>query len=73
MIVLVLVGLLVLVLGACACVWWTARGDAPRWARVASAATLATGTVADALTSKNRKSSSGNPVSDSGGDSGPDS
>ncbi|MDX2678399.1 hypothetical protein PV333_18865 [Streptomyces sp. NY05-11A] len=73
MIVLVLVGVLVLVLGGCACVWWTARGDAPRWARVASAATLAMGTVAGALTSKNRKSSSRNAISDSGGDSGSDS
>jgi hypothetical protein len=71
--VLVLVGVLVLVLGGCACVWWTARGDAPRWARVVSAATLAMGTVASALTSKNRKSSSGDTVSDSGGGSGSDS
>ncbi|MEH0469950.1 hypothetical protein ACN6K4_004973 [Streptomyces hayashii] len=43
MIVLLLAGVLVLVLGGCACVWRAARGDAPRPVRAAAAATLAAG------------------------------
>lgn len=43
MIVLLLTGVLVLVLGGCACVWRAARADAPRWVRAGSAATLAAG------------------------------
>ncbi|MFE6825589.1 hypothetical protein [Streptomyces sp. NPDC057690] len=42
MIVLALTGLLVLVLGGCACVWWAARGG-PRWARAVAVVTLAAG------------------------------
>ncbi|TQJ52765.1 hypothetical protein OHU34_29105 [Streptomyces sp. NBC_00080] len=42
MIVLALAGLLVLVLGGCACVWWAARGG-PRWARAVAVVTLAAG------------------------------
>ncbi|QJT01444.1 hypothetical protein G9272_14875 [Streptomyces asoensis] len=42
MIVPVLTGILVLVLGGCACVWWAARGG-PRWARAVAVVTLAAG------------------------------
>ncbi|WP_327182836.1 hypothetical protein [Streptomyces sp. NBC_01334] len=42
MIVLALTGILVLVLGGCACVWWAARGG-PRWARAVAVVTLAAG------------------------------
>ncbi|NYV77156.1 hypothetical protein [Streptomyces sp. UH6] len=40
MFVLVLGGLLLLVLGGCGCVYWAARGDAPRWARGVARVTL---------------------------------
>ncbi|MDH6227809.1 MULTISPECIES: hypothetical protein [Streptomyces] len=40
MVVLVLGVLVVLVVGGCACVYWEARGDAPRWARGVARATL---------------------------------
>ncbi|WRZ49819.1 hypothetical protein OG622_23995 [Streptomyces sp. NBC_01314] len=33
MLVLILSVVLLLAIGGCACVYWTARGDAPRWAR----------------------------------------
>ena len=39
MIVAVLLGVLVLVIGGCACVFWAERGG-PRWARVVATATL---------------------------------
>ncbi|MFF3978184.1 hypothetical protein [Streptomyces sp. NPDC001828] len=42
MIGLVLVGVLVLVVGGCACVVWAERGG-PRWARGVAAVTLAAG------------------------------
>ncbi|MFE7839356.1 hypothetical protein ACFU53_25885 [Streptomyces sp. NPDC057474] len=31
--VLILSALVLLVIGGCVCVYWTARGDAPGWAR----------------------------------------
>jgi uncharacterized protein YceK len=40
MLVLVLSLVVLAVLGGCACVYWTARGDAARWARVVSRVTL---------------------------------
>ncbi|MGW0604953.1 hypothetical protein [Streptomyces sp. NPDC002644] len=40
MIVLVLGVVVLLVVGGCACVYWAARGDAPRWARGVARATL---------------------------------
>ncbi|MFD9429821.1 hypothetical protein [Streptomyces sp. NPDC060002] len=42
MIVLALTGILVFVLGGCACVWWAARGG-PRWTRAVAVVTLAAG------------------------------
>jgi hypothetical protein len=40
MFVLILLVVLLLVIGGCACVYWDARGDAPRWARGVAKATL---------------------------------
>ncbi|MFG2757918.1 hypothetical protein [Streptomyces wuyuanensis] len=37
---LIVAGILVFVVGGCACVFWAARGG-PRWARVVAAVTLA--------------------------------
>ncbi|MET8113621.1 hypothetical protein [Streptomyces prasinus] len=53
MIVLVLLGLLALVAGGCACVVWAQRGG-PRWARVVAAATLGAGELLRA-SGKNRR------------------
>ncbi|WP_327314761.1 hypothetical protein [Streptomyces sp. NBC_01235] len=56
MIVLVLVGILVLVLGGCACVWWAARGDAPRWARAVSVVTLTASELLRQADTRSRRS-----------------
>lgn len=51
MIVAVLLGVLVLVIGGCACVFWAERGG-PRWARVVATVTL---TASDLLRSSGKK------------------
>ncbi|MET7649987.1 MULTISPECIES: hypothetical protein [unclassified Streptomyces] len=53
MIVLALTGLLVLVLGGCACVWWAARGG-PRWARAVAVVILAAGELVRAANRTDR-------------------
>ncbi|MFJ4536477.1 hypothetical protein ACIP39_10930 [Streptomyces tibetensis] len=40
MLVLMLSVVVLLVIGGCVCVFWAARGDAPRWARGVAKATL---------------------------------
>ncbi|MFJ3512064.1 hypothetical protein [Streptomyces luteogriseus] len=40
MLVLVLSVVALLLVGGCVCVFWAARGDAPRWARGVARATL---------------------------------
>lgn len=40
MLVLILSVVVLLVIGGCVCVFWTARGDAPRWARGVAKVTL---------------------------------
>ncbi|MEU0599723.1 hypothetical protein ABZ484_15965 [Streptomyces sp. NPDC006393] len=40
MLVLILFVFVLLVIGGCVCVYWSARGDAPRWARGVAKATL---------------------------------
>ncbi|WP_077799519.1 hypothetical protein [Streptomyces sp. JHA26] len=62
MTVLVLTGVLLLVVGGCACVVWAARGG-PRWARGVARATLAAGELARAS-----RRSSGRSNGRSGGD-----
>ncbi|MET9217243.1 hypothetical protein ABZX65_00440 [Streptomyces sp. NPDC003300] len=42
MIALVLIGVLVVVVGGCACVVWASRGG-PRWVRAVASVTLAAG------------------------------
>lgn len=65
MVTLILAGVLVLVVGGCACVFWTARGDAPRWARGVAKVTE----VAGELTrSSSRGSGSRGSGDDGGGD-----
>ncbi|MYS93201.1 MULTISPECIES: hypothetical protein [Streptomyces] len=40
MLVLILSLVVLLVIGGCVCVFWAARGDAPRWARGVAKVTL---------------------------------
>ncbi|MFJ6892521.1 hypothetical protein [Streptomyces hokutonensis] len=55
MIVAVLLGVLVLVIGGCACVFWAERGG-PRWARVVATVTL---TASELVRSADKKRSRG--------------
>ncbi|MBK3567478.1 hypothetical protein [Streptomyces sp. MBT62] len=60
MIIVLLLGILVLVIGGCACVVWAERGG-PRWARVVATVTL---TVSELLRSSDKKRRRGlNPSS----------
>ncbi|SEB95737.1 hypothetical protein [Streptomyces melanosporofaciens] len=67
MTVLVLLGVLVLVIGGCACVVWAERGG-PRWARVVATVTLAAGRLLR-RSEKNRRRSL-TPTSSDGGSGG---
>jgi uncharacterized protein YceK len=58
MIVLVLVGVVLLVVGGCACVVWAERGG-PRWARGVAAVTQAAGELVRKSGRSNRRSGSG--------------
>ncbi|MEU0177683.1 hypothetical protein ABZ178_30700 [Streptomyces massasporeus] len=60
MLVLMLSVVVLLVIGGCVCVFWAARGDAPRWARGVAKATL--------LGSELARSSNRNSPSQNGGD-----
>ncbi|MGR3932968.1 hypothetical protein [Streptomyces sp. BRA346] len=64
MIVLLLVGVLVLVVGGCVCVFWAARGDSPRWVRGVSRVTLAVSEVASAASKRSNRSSGQNSGDD---------
>ncbi|BBJ43595.1 hypothetical protein SSPO_063130 [Streptomyces antimycoticus] len=68
MTVLVLLGVLALVIGGCACVVWAERGG-PRWARAVATVTLAAGELLR-RSQKNRRRSLNSTSSDggSGGD-----
>ncbi|GAB2821042.1 hypothetical protein GCM10027073_60050 [Streptomyces chlorus] len=62
MIALVLLGVLALVGGGCACVVWAERGG-PRWARVVAAVTLGAGELLR-RSEKNRRRGLNRPTSD---------
>ena len=51
MIVVLLLGVLVVLIGGCACVFWAERGG-PRWARVVATVTL---TASELLRSSDKK------------------
>ncbi|MGV9450262.1 hypothetical protein [Streptomyces sp. NPDC003635] len=63
--VLILSVILVLAVGGCVCVVWTARGTAPRWARVWAAVTRGAGELLSVLAKSSGKGSRSN--SGSGG------
>ncbi|MGW0845532.1 hypothetical protein ACWD26_36440 [Streptomyces sp. NPDC002787] len=50
MLVLILSVVVLLAIGGCVCVYWAARGDAPRWARGVAKATLLGGELTKAAT-----------------------
>ncbi|MFI6374094.1 hypothetical protein [Streptomyces sp. NPDC050546] len=59
MLLLILSFVVLLVIGGCVCVFWAARGDAPRWARGVARATLLGGELARSAnrSSRSRQSS----------------
>ncbi|MEU0069501.1 hypothetical protein ABZ027_08140 [Streptomyces sp. NPDC006332] len=61
MLVLILVVVVLLLIGGCVCVFWEARGDAPRWARGVAKATLLGSELARSAsrTSRSRQSDMG--------------
>ncbi|MET7490027.1 hypothetical protein [Streptomyces sp. NPDC005538] len=64
MIVVLLLGVLALLIGGCACVVWAERGG-PRWARVVATITL---TASELLRSSEKKRRRGPNRSDAGDD-----
>ncbi|MET9681802.1 hypothetical protein [Streptomyces coeruleorubidus] len=60
MLVLILLAVVLLLIGGCVCVFWAARGDAPRWARGVAKVTL--------LGSELARSADGSSRSERGGD-----
>ncbi|MFI0815448.1 hypothetical protein ACH4TX_02925 [Streptomyces sp. NPDC021098] len=67
MIVVLLAGVLVLVVGGCVCVFWAARGGAPRWVRGVSRVTLAASSVTRTASKRGNRSSGQNTGDDSDG------
>jgi flagellar basal body-associated protein FliL len=59
MLVLILSVVVLLVIGGCFCVFWAARGDAPRWARGAAKATLLGSELARSASRNSRSQQSG--------------
>ncbi|MBB6418337.1 hypothetical protein [Streptomyces sp. AK010] len=59
MLVLVLSVVVLLVIGGCVCVFLTARGDAPRWARGVAKATLLGSGLARSASRNSRSRRSG--------------
>jgi hypothetical protein len=59
MLVLVLSVVVLLVIGGCVCVFWAARGDAPRWARGVAKATLLGSELARSASRNSRSRQSG--------------
>ncbi|MFF4582706.1 hypothetical protein [Streptomyces sp. NPDC001389] len=61
--VLVLLGVLTLAVGGCACVVWAERGG-PRWARAVAAMTLTAGELVRRSAKKRRRSLNGTDSGD---------
>ncbi|MEU0108690.1 MULTISPECIES: hypothetical protein [unclassified Streptomyces] len=59
MLVAILAVVVLLVIGGCVCVFWAARGDAPRWARGVARMTLL-GSELTRSASRNSRSQQGN-------------
>ncbi|MEV0240091.1 hypothetical protein AB0I06_09210 [Streptomyces sp. NPDC050674] len=59
MLVLILSVVVLLVIGGSVCVFWTARGDAPRWARGVAKATLLGSELARSASRSPRSQQSG--------------
>ncbi|QNE75268.1 hypothetical protein F0344_12185 [Streptomyces finlayi] len=59
MLVLILSVVVLLVIGGCVCVFWAARGDAPRWARGLARATLLGSDLARSASRNSRSRQSG--------------
>ncbi|MFF5519634.1 hypothetical protein [Streptomyces coeruleorubidus] len=59
MLVLILSVVVLLLVGGCVCVFWAARGDAPRWARGVAKATLLGSELARGANGRSRSQHSG--------------
>ncbi|MGW8884268.1 hypothetical protein [Streptomyces sp. NPDC055749] len=59
MLVLILSVVVLFAVGGCACVFWAARGDAPRWARGLAKATLLGSDLARSASRNSRSQRSG--------------
>ncbi|MEU9227220.1 hypothetical protein AB0D40_22950 [Streptomyces massasporeus] len=59
MLVLMLSVVVLLVIGGCVCVFWAARGDAPRWARGVARVTLLGSELARSASRNSRSRQSG--------------
>lgn len=59
MLVLILAVVVLLVIGGCVCVYWAARGDAPRWARGVAKVTLLGSELARSASRSSRSHGSG--------------
>nr|WP_078917723.1 hypothetical protein [Streptomyces sp. NRRL S-813] len=59
MLVLILSVVVLLLIGGCVCVYWSARGGAPRWARGVAKATLLGGELARSVRWDSRSEESG--------------
>lgn len=66
MLVLILSVVVLLVIGGCVCVFWAARGDAPRWVRGVATATLLGGEVTRRANRASRTQQTGQDSSETG-------
>lgn len=59
LLILILSVFLLLLIGGCVCVFWAARGDAPRWARGVARVTLLGSELARSTSRNSRSRESG--------------
>lgn len=59
LLILILSVFLLLLIGGCVCVFWAARGDAPRWARGVARVTLLGSELARSASRNSRSRESG--------------